>query len=109
MIALGAATVWMGRNVTLLDFWFYVTIFSRYPMEIYNGPWGTPLRRAFTFLIPVLIVVNVPARLLVRPLSPQSTEDWLLLPFTIVATLVSLAVSRWIFERALVSYRSASS
>ena len=64
----------MGRNLTLFDFWFYITNFSRYPMEIYHGPWGTPLRQAFTFLIPVLIVVNVPARLLVRPLSPGDAD-----------------------------------
>ena len=28
MIALGAATVWMGRNLTLYDFWFYITNIS---------------------------------------------------------------------------------
>ena len=71
MIALAAASVWLGRNQTLFDFWFYITNFSRYPMEIYHGPLGTPLRRVFTFIIPVLIVVNVPARMLVRPLHPR--------------------------------------
>ena len=109
MIALAATSVWLGRNQTLFDFWFYITNFSRYPMEIYHGPWGTPLRRVFTFCIPVLVVVNVPARILVRPLSPQSAEDWLLPGFAIVATVASLAASRWVFQRALGSYRSASS
>jgi ABC-2 type transport system permease protein len=109
MFAMAATTVWLGRNVTLLDFWFYLTIFSRYPMEIYQGQLGTPLRLAFTFIIPVLVVVNVPARLLVRPLSPQSMEDWFLLPFALVAMVVCLAGSRWVFQRALRSYRSASS
>ena len=69
MIALAATSVWLGRNQTLFDFWFYITNFSRYPMEIYQGPWGTPLRRVFTFCIPVLVVVNVPARILVRPVE----------------------------------------
>ena len=109
MIALAATSVWLGRNQTLFDFWFYITNLSRYPMEIYHGPWGTPLRRVFTFAIPVLVVVNVPARILVRPLSPQSAEDWLLPGFAIVATVASLAASRWVFQRALGSYRSASS
>ena len=72
MIALAATSVWLGRNQTLFDFWFYLTNFSRYPMEIYHGPWGTPLRRLFTFCIPVLVAVNVPARILVRPVVPQS-------------------------------------
>ena len=40
MIALASATVWMGRNLTLFDFWFYITTFSRYPMEIYKGRWA---------------------------------------------------------------------
>lgn len=109
MIALAATSVWLGRNTSLLDFWVYITIFARYPMEIYRGPWGSPLRLAFTFIIPVLLAVNVPARLLVRPLAPQALGDWLLLPFTILATLASLAASRWVFQRALGSYRSASS
>lgn len=109
MISLSATSVWLGRNQTLFDFWFYITNFSRYPMEIYTGRVGTPLRHVFTFLIPVLIVVNVPARLLVRPLAPHDWQDWLLPAFTLFATAASLAVSRWIFTRALLSYRSASS
>jgi ABC-2 type transport system permease protein len=109
MMALSATSVWLGRNLTLFDFWFYITNFSRYPMEIYHGRIGTPLRWTFTFLIPVLIVVNVPARLLLPPLSPQSAEEWLLPAFAILATAGSLAASRWVFQRALRSYRSASS
>ena len=40
MIALAATSVWLGRNQTLYDFWFYITNFSRYPMEIYSGTLG---------------------------------------------------------------------
>ena len=109
MISLAVSAVWLGRNQTLYNFWFYITNFSRYPMEIYHGTFGDPLRWFFTFIIPVLVVVNVPARLLVRPLDPRSPEDWLLPLFTIFATLASLAASRWVFNRALLSYRSASS
>lgn len=109
MISLSATSVWLGRNQTLYDFWFYITNFARYPMEIYTGRIGTPLRHVFTFLIPVLIVVNVPARLLVRPLAPHHWQDWLLPAFTLFATAASLAFSRWVFQRALLSYRSASS
>ena len=114
MIALAATSVWLGRNQTLFDFWFYITNFSRYPMEIYHGPWGTPLRRLFTFCIPVLVVVNVPARILVRLPRPGTAEAgstlyWFLPAFTLLATAGSLLVSRWIFQRALHSYRSASS
>jgi len=109
MFALAATAIWLGRNQTLYDFWFYVTNFSRYPMEIYQGRFGEPLRQTLTFVLPVLVAINVPARLLTRPLHPSSPGDWLLPAFTIFATLGSLAASRWVFKRALLSYRSASS
>ncbi len=106
MIALAATSIWLGRNQTLYDFWFYITNFSRYPMEIYEGPWGTPLRQVFTFVIPILVVINVPARLMAKPLTPDSA--WMA-GFGLLATVGSLLGSRWIFNRALLSYRSASS
>jgi ABC-2 type transport system permease protein len=105
MISLSATSIWLGRNQTLYDFWFYITNFSRYPMEIYEGTWGTPLRLIFTFVVPVLVVVNVPARLLALPLH----RDWPLAGFALIATAGSLIASRIIFQRAMASYRSASS
>ena len=67
---------------------------------------GRPLRSLFTFVIPVLIVVNVPARMLVWPLEGQ---HWPLAGFAILAAAACLAASRWLFQLALASYRSASS
>src|SRR5690606_33299248 len=70
MISLAATSIWLGRNQTLYDFWFYITNFSRYPMEIYSGSLlGNTLRTAFTFVIPVLVVINVPAGLMAKPLT----------------------------------------
>jgi ABC-2 type transport system permease protein len=109
MIALAATSIWLGRNQSLYDFWFYVTNFSRYPMEIYDGPYGTPLRRVFTFVVPILVVINVPAALLAKPRSAEYPYRLYLAGFALLATIASLAVSRWIFQRALLSYRSASS
>ena len=106
MITLASMSVWMGRNQTLYDFWFYITTFSRYPMEIYEGRFGTPLRYTFTFFIPVLVVINVPAALMAKPLDAQ---NWPLVFFALWATAASLAGSRWVFTRSLLSYRSASS
>ena len=54
--------------------------------------------------MPVLVVINVPARVVARP----ELQPWLA-AFALVATLFSLLGSRWIFQRALVQYRSASS
>lgn len=108
-IALAATSIWLGRNQSLYDFWFYITNFARYPMEIYRRGWGMPLWGFFTFVIPVLVVVNVPARLLAQPLQPRAWWEWPLAGFALVATLSSLLGSRWVFNRALLSYRSASS
>ena len=109
MICLAATSVWLGRNQTLYDFWFYITNFSRYPMEIYSRSWGFPLWLVFTFVIPVLVVVNVPARLLAQPLTPRAAWEWPLAGYTLLATVGALLFSRWVFGRALLAYRSASS
>src|SRR5262245_16487092 len=109
MISLSATSIWLGQNRSLYDFWFYITYFSRYPMEIYSGKWGTPLQWAGTFIIPVLVVVNVPARIIARPVSPGGETVWPLAGFTLVATFGSLIASRLIFQAALRNYRSASS
>ena len=109
MISLSATSIWLGRNQSLYNFWFYITNFSRYPMEIYNGAFGTPLKNFFTFIVPVLVVVNVPARILARPLCASGPGAWRLPVFAVVATIVSLVASRWVFVKALGSYRSASS
>ncbi len=109
MIALAATSIWLGRNQSLYNFWFYITNFARYPMEINRRGWGLPLWGIFTFVIPVLVVVNVPARLLARPLDPRAWWEWPLAGFALLATVISLIASRWVFRRALLSYRSASS
>ena len=106
IIMLAAATILMGRNQSLYDFWFYITNFSRYPAEIYAGPWGDPLRTFCTFVIPILLVVNVPAGTLARPLSG---EAWGMVVLTFAVAGISIGLSRVVFQAALARYRSASS
>jgi ABC-2 type transport system permease protein len=109
MVSLAATSIWLGRNQSLYDFWFYITNFSRYPMEIYSGTYGLPLRWFFTFIVPVLIVVNVPARIMAQPLRPGTSLGLAMGVFGVVATIFCLIASRFIFRRSLLSYRSASS
>ena len=111
MITLASTSIWLGRNQNLYDFWFYITNFYRYPMEIYQRSgigmalWGT-----FTFVVPILVVSNVPARVLAQPLGmPWKAWEWGLAGYTVLAAIGSLLFSRWVFRRALLSYRSASS
>lgn len=109
IVCLAATSIWLGRNQSLYDFWFYITNFSRYPMEIYQTGWGLPLWYIFTFILPILVIINVPARLLAQPLVPRQGWEWGLAGFAIAATIASLIFSRWVFQKALRSYASASS
>ena len=106
MIMLAATSVWLGRNQGLYEFWFYITIFARYPREIYAGSVaGDLLRLVFSYVLPILLVVTVPAEILVgRALEPS----WITL-VTFAAAIAGLFVSRRVFYLALKSYRSASS
>jgi len=118
MIALASTSIWFGRNQGLYDFWFYITVFARYPRSIYgSGPGGrTPadvsewaagdvLQFSFTYILPILVVVTVPARVL---LNKVLEPGWLTV-VGVLATLAALAASRVIFTWSLRSYRSASS
>jgi len=108
MISLAATSIWLGRNQGLHDFWFYVTIFARYPREIYNGKalWGGgALLAVFTYCIPILLVVTVPAQILSQK---ALTPSWIWC-VAVAAAMGGLLVSRGIFQFALRSYRSASS
>jgi ABC-2 type transport system permease protein len=104
LVLLTSLAVWVMRNQSLLELWWLLTTVMRYPREIFRGTYGSILGRAFWYLLPLLLVVNVPAGVLVGKL--RNPFDIALLIF---ATLVALLFSRWFFFRALRSYRSASS
>ena len=106
MIGLAATSIFFGRNQGLLDFWFYVTIFARYPSSIYSGsPTGEVLRFVFSYVLPILLVVTVPARVLLG----KTLEPGWLSGLTLLAGVVSFLVARLVFHWSLRHYRSASS
>lgn len=110
MITLAATSVWFGRNQGLYDFWFYITIFARYPREIYNGTKANVIEGAdvvqfaFTYIVPILLVVTVPAKALVK-----TVEQPQFFVIAAVGAIAGLFVSRIAFTWSLKSYRSASS
>ena len=105
MIVLSATSVWFGRNQGLYDFWFYVTIFARYPREIWTGsPTAAVIQDAFTYVLPILLVVTVPARALVK-----TVESWEFVSLCLAAAAIGLVASRLVFQWSLRGYRSASS
>jgi len=103
MLILTTFTVWMVRNQSLMEMWWMFSRLARYPKEIYTGPWGEPLGRFFTYVVPILLVSNVPANVMVRVLDPS------MVVLIIVSAVALLWLSRRFFQYALRSYRSASS
>ena len=106
MIVLAATSVWLGRNQGLYEFWFYVTIFARYPRDIYAGSTaGNILRLVFSYVLPILLAITVPAEVVVgKVLHPSWVSA-----VCVAAAAAGLFLSRFVFYFALKSYRSASS
>jgi ABC-2 type transport system permease protein len=108
MIILASTSIWLGRNQGLYDFWFYITVFGRYPREFFNRP--HPLAQVvwfgFSFVVPILLVITVPAHVLLGEIQSRAWQIALVAP---VFTLVGFFVARRVFEWSLRHYRSASS
>jgi ABC-2 type transport system permease protein len=104
LLLLTSTSVWFMRNQSLWELWWLFTSLMRYPKEIFAGRLAAPLGWFFTFIVPVLIVVNVPARVMAKRLFDPA---WI--AFTVLTAVVLLYVSRRIFRAALRRYRSASS
>jgi ABC-2 type transport system permease protein len=103
MLLLTSISVWMVRNQSLMEMWWLFSSVARYPKEIFAGRWAEPIGAFFTYMMPILIVVNVPANAMVRALDPA------MVGLTVAAAAVLLWLSRRFFQHALRSYRSASS
>ena len=103
LLMLSSLSVWMVRNQSLMEMWWLFTTLMRYPREIFDTGWATPVGWFFTFILPVMLVVSVPAGTMVRVL------DGRFIAFMMASAVVLLLVSRGFFRWALRSYRSASS
>jgi ABC-2 type transport system permease protein len=103
LVVLTATSVWMVRNQSLYEVWWLFSTLMRYPSDIFVGYFAYPLGLFFMFVVPVMLVVNVPARVMVKALEPG------MVGFMLLATALLLALSRRFFRAALRRYRSASS
>ncbi len=103
LLLLTSSSVWLVRNQSLYELWWLFTTLMRYPREIFERSWAMPLGRLFTFVIPIMLIVNVPANVMVGVLEP----GFVALAFGFTVVLVVL--SRKVFRAALRRYRSASS
>ena len=103
LLTLAASAVWMVRNQSLFELWWLFTTLVRYPREIFFGTWAEFLGRILTYVLPVMLMINVPAHVMVKVL------DWKLIGLMLLATALMLLGSRRFFRAALRRYRSASS
>jgi ABC-2 type transport system permease protein len=104
LVLLMSTAVWLVRNQSLMELWWLFTTVMRYPREIFTRSWAQPIGWFFWYLLPVLLVVNVPADVMVEKFfNPWAVGQMVL------ATAVMLFLSRRLFRFSLKRYRSASS
>jgi ABC-2 type transport system permease protein len=104
LLILASTSVWFVRNQSLMELWWLFSTLMRHPRQIFNNVWwAEPLGRFFTLIVPILLVVSVPAETMVKVFEPGPMIG------VLVAAVVLLWLSRRMFLLALRSYRSASS
>ena len=102
MFLLASVSFWTVRAQGIV--WGYYNLFNiaRLPDEAFQGLF----KAVFTYVLPMLLVSNVPARLIADKLTSPSYQQILLLAGMCVACVV---VSEWGWRQSLKRYTSASS
>jgi ABC-2 type transport system permease protein len=101
MFSLATLSFWIVRAQGLIYGYFNLVSIARYPDSVFSGVF----KFVFSWLIPVIVVSNVPARLLTR----AGSHPWTLLLYLAGACVLSLTLSRLFWLCALRRYGSASS
>ena len=105
LVALAALSVWTVRHEELFELWFCLLQFANYPDDIYRkNAGGACVAFVLSYVLPILLAVNVPARY-----GAMLLDHWQPVIFLIIAAFFALVASRVFFKFALRSYRSASS
>lgn len=101
MLALAAVSFWIVRAQGLVYGYFNFLNIARYPDVIFPNVF----RWVFGWIIPVIIVANIPARLLIKSLGEPG---WLMFHLVAAGTIAAV-LSRIFWRWALQHYSSASS
>jgi ABC-2 type transport system permease protein len=101
MFALATMSFWIVRTQGLIWGYYSIMNLARYPDAVFKGA----VKFVFSWLIPVIVVTNVPARVLMN----ASTAPWLLIGHLLLASVLMLLSSRILWRIALNRYSSASS
>ncbi|HZF01043.1 MAG TPA: ABC-2 family transporter protein [Methylomirabilota bacterium] len=99
MFMLAAISFWTVRAQGIV--WGYYNLFNiaRMPDEVFRGAF----KAVFTFALPILLVSNVPVRVLTNTITSPSMWLWLL-----GLGIVWAAISEWFWRFSLRRYTSAS-
>ena len=101
MLSLAAVSFWIIRAQGLVYGYFNFLNIARYPDVIFPKLF----RFVFGWIIPVVIVANIPARLLIKSLGQPG---WLMFHLIVAGTIAAM-ISRVFWRFALRHYSSASS
>jgi ABC-2 type transport system permease protein len=101
MLSLAAVSFWIVRAQGLVYGYFNFLNIARYPDAIFPRLF----RFIFGWIVPVVIVANIPARLLIKSLGQPG---WLMFHLVIASTII-FCLSRAFWRFALRHYSSASS
>ncbi|MGC4073024.1 MAG: ABC-2 family transporter protein [Nibricoccus sp.] len=97
-------TFWIIKSEGLEGSYFTLTEFSRLPREAYRGLFKGVADVVFVYALPVVVVSNVPASVLIENGLDATQALWLL-----GITVVWFALAVFVFHRGLRRYSSASS
>jgi len=101
MLVFAASSFWMVRSQGLIYGYYSLFNIGRYPDTIYRGAF----KLVFSWLVPVIIVANIPSRLLIH----VAENPWPIMLQLIAATLLMVGGTRLMWNSALRHYSSASS
>jgi len=104
MFFLTTISFWIVRAQGLVYGYYNLFNLARYPDSIFKG--GGAFKFVFSWVIPVILVANVPARVLIGAAKGDILPPLLHLA---AATLFVLAANRFLWKVALSRYTSASS
>jgi ABC-2 type transport system permease protein len=99
LLLIVSLTFWLGASQGIEGSYFTLMEFSRLPREAFRGVTSV----LFVWILPAVVVSNVPARALIHGFEPVHAL-WLL-----AATLAWLGLGIFVFNRGLRRYASASS
>jgi len=102
MFGLTTVSFWIVRAQGLISGYFNLFSLGRYPDVIFRGA----IRFVFSWIIPVILVANVPARVLMNTFQGPV---WIPLTQLVLSSVFVLAASRAFWKIALRQYTSASS